>query len=122
LIARAREDFGMRVSTLINNALPNFSFNGDARPRVEELTLAHLHQQFDGVVGGALNTVQTALVGMRESGFGRIVNIGTNLFQNPVVPYHDYTAGKADRKSTRLNSSHVAISYAVFCLQKKKKI
>src|SRR5690625_6995131 len=28
---------------------------------------------------------------------------------------------KADRKSTRLNSSHVAISYAVFCLKKKKK-
>src|SRR5436309_6925136 len=28
---------------------------------------------------------------------------------------------KADRKSTRLNSSHVKISYAVFCLKKKKK-
>src|SRR5690625_7425963 len=30
-----------------------------------------------------------------------------------------FTVG--DRKSTRLNSSHVAISYAVFCLKKKKK-
>src|SRR5699024_11874306 len=28
---------------------------------------------------------------------------------------------KLDRKSTRLNSSHVSISYAVFCLKKKKK-
>src|SRR5690606_40993571 len=28
---------------------------------------------------------------------------------------------EADRKSTRLNSSHVKISYAVFCLKKKKK-
>src|SRR5690606_40871750 len=28
----------------------------------------------------------------------------------------------ADRKSTRLNSSHVKISYAVFCLKKKKKM
>src|SRR5204862_5374707 len=28
--------------------------------------------------------------------------------------------GKGDRKSTRLNSSHVEISYAVFCLKKKK--
>src|SRR5438132_9177667 len=28
----------------------------------------------------------------------------------------------ADRKSTRLNSSHTVISYAVFCLKKKKKI
>src|SRR5437868_8821135 len=30
-------------------------------------------------------------------------------------------ARRADRKSTRLNSSHVSISYAVFCLKKKKK-
>src|SRR3989442_1971349 len=30
-------------------------------------------------------------------------------------------AAQADRKSTRLNSSHVRISYAVFCLKKKKK-
>src|SRR5688572_31074757 len=30
--------------------------------------------------------------------------------------------GTADRKSTRLNSSHSQISYAVFCLKKKKKI
>src|SRR5690606_40180973 len=29
--------------------------------------------------------------------------------------------GSLDRKSTRLNSSHVKISYAVFCLKKKKK-
>src|SRR5436305_12036244 len=28
---------------------------------------------------------------------------------------------RSDRKSTRLNSSHVRISYAVFCLKKKKK-
>src|SRR5438132_10040973 len=28
---------------------------------------------------------------------------------------------RADRKSTRLNSSHTVISYAVFCLKKKKK-
>src|SRR2546427_4162237 len=30
--------------------------------------------------------------------------------------------GRRDRKSTRLNSSHSQISYAVFCLKKKKKI
>src|SRR5438309_8979218 len=30
-------------------------------------------------------------------------------------------AGQRDRKSTRLNSSHSSISYAVFCLKKKKK-
>src|SRR5690554_7768687 len=31
-------------------------------------------------------------------------------------------AAKADRKSTRLNSSHVRISYAVFCFKKKKLV
>src|SRR5439155_25776592 len=31
-------------------------------------------------------------------------------------------AGRQDRKSTRLNSSHVAISYAVFCLKKKNSV
>src|SRR5699024_11788292 len=35
------------------------------------------------------------------------------LLASPFVP--------PDRKSTRLNSSHVSISYAVFCLKKKKK-
>src|SRR5699024_2914565 len=33
--------------------------------------------------------------GFREIGSGRVINIGTNLFQDPVVPYHDYTAAKA---------------------------
>src|SRR2546427_4806573 len=33
---------------------------------------------------------------------------------------HSNTAMAADRKSTRLNSSHSQISYAVFCLKKKK--
>src|SRR5690606_39877400 len=44
------------------------------------------------------------------------------------VPLHDLPSAipsmptiQADRKSTRLNSSHVKISYAVFCLKKKKK-
>src|SRR5437762_7946234 len=32
-----------------------------------------------------------------------------------------YANGSIDRKSTRLNSSHRCISYAVFCLKKKKK-
>src|SRR5436305_4671203 len=35
-------------------------------------------------------------------------------------PDHAARRGRVDRKSTRLNSSHVRISYAVFCLKKKK--
>src|SRR5947199_2594288 len=33
---------------------------------------------------------------------------------------HDHSDRRSDRKSTRLNSSHLGISYAVFCLKKKK--
>src|SRR5690554_1350626 len=40
-----------------------------------------------------------------------------NEFKNSISVF----AGQRDRKSTRLNSSHVRISYAVFCLKKKKK-
>src|SRR5438477_6367188 len=34
---------------------------------------------------------------------------------------NEYHGPALDRKSTRLNSSHMSISYAVFCLKKKKK-
>src|SRR3712207_8816613 len=37
----------------------------------------------------------------------------------PPVPPHQLAAAPEDRKSTRLNSSHANISYAVFCLKKK---
>src|SRR5690242_21376466 len=58
----------------------------------------------------------------------------TTLFRSRVTGVHlrgvrrlddlDGRPGHArgDRKSTRLNSSHMSISYAVFCLKKKKKI
>src|SRR3712207_7128054 len=44
------------------------------------------------------------------------------VFLEPgAVPPPAYQRVAADRKSTRLNSSHANISYAVFCLKKKKK-
>ncbi len=95
MIAQAQDHFGGPVTTVINNALPSFSFNGDARAQADTLTWDGMQQQLEGTLRGALNTTQAALPGMRAGGFGRIVNIGTNLFQNPVVPYHDYTAAKA---------------------------
>src|SRR5207253_7783151 len=39
----------------------------------------------------------------------------------PSSTYGERCPDARDRKSTRLNSSHVAISYAVFCLKKKKQ-
>src|SRR5690554_7034556 len=43
------------------------------------------------------------------------------VFTNNAPDYMSADAQWKDRKSTRLNSSHVRISYAVFCLKKKKK-
>src|SRR2546430_4108811 len=55
-------------------------------------------------------------VGISPDGFGNLIYSAANeLF----AAIYDHLRG--DRKSTRLNSSHSQISYAVFCLKKKKK-
>ncbi|MDN6300593.1 MAG: 3-oxoacyl-ACP reductase, partial [Micrococcaceae bacterium] len=95
MLETAQAHFGSPVTTVVNNALADFSFNGEARSSAADIGWEEFTTQFSGSVRGALNTSQAALPGMREHGFGRIINIGTNLFQNPVVPYHDYTASKA---------------------------
>src|SRR3989442_4298921 len=48
--------------------------------------------------------------------------LGEHVFGHGAVggPFAARDGDQADRKSTRLNSSHVRISYAVFCLKKKK--
>lgn len=82
-------------TTIIHNALADFSFNGDARSKLDVLSWTEMSAQLETSLQGALNLIQAARPGMAAAGFGRIVTIGTNLFQNPVVPYHDYTAAKA---------------------------
>src|SRR5690606_41908214 len=44
----------------------------------------------------------------------------TQAYKNDKIVYLDGPLWYLDRKSTRLNSSHVKISYAVFCLKKKR--
>ncbi len=95
MFAQASAHFGRPVGTVVNNALPAFQFNGDARPHADTLDWTHMNAQLEGSVRAALNTTQAALPAMRAAGYGRIINVGTNLVQNPVVPYHDYTAAKA---------------------------
>ncbi len=95
LMAAAAEHTGQPVLLVVNNALADFHFDGDARPQLSDIAWDRFQAQLDGTLKGALNTMQAALPAMRQAGFGRIVNIGTNLVQNPVVPYHDYTASKA---------------------------
>src|SRR3712207_7990573 len=55
----------------------------------------------------------------RKMGFSALK---TNMFLHDQGSVRAWMAGFGDRKSTRLNSSHANISYAVFCLKKKKKI
>jgi 3-oxoacyl-[acyl-carrier protein] reductase len=95
LVAEAHRSFGAPVSCVVNNALIEFSFNGDGRPKAAEIGYDSFVEQFSGTVAGAVNVIQAALPDFERAGSGRVINVGTNLFQNPVVPYHDYTAAKA---------------------------
>src|SRR5437879_8610565 len=54
---------------------------------------------------------------------GAVYVLSNQPVENAVIVFHrnaDGTLLPGDRKSTRLNSSHRCISYAVFCLKKKK--
>jgi 3-oxoacyl-[acyl-carrier protein] reductase len=95
LITQAHKAFDAPVSCVVNNALVGFSFDGDARAKADEIGYGTFEEQFAGTVAGAVNVVQAALPDFDRAGSGRVINIGTNLFQHPVVPYHDYTAAKA---------------------------
>jgi 3-oxoacyl-[acyl-carrier protein] reductase len=95
LVAQANQAFGAPVSTLVNNALIDFSFNGDARAKADEIGYDAFAGQFAGTIQGAVNAIQAVLPDFDRLGSGRVINVGTNLFQHPVVPYHDYTAAKA---------------------------
>src|SRR2546427_3851963 len=64
-------------------------------------------------------------VGATISSEGPVIAVLSGRLDNATELHRMLTAGDSppasDRKSTRLNSSHSQISYAVFCLKKKKK-
>src|SRR5690625_6099063 len=82
-----------------------------------------IHMRGKGIV-----LSEPAVVAM-ERGSGRVLEVGESAYRmvgrtpgniQAIRPLKDgVIADFEDRKSTRLNSSHVAISYAVFCLTKK---
>src|SRR2546426_7314690 len=67
-------------------------------------------------------TVQTG--GATVSGTAATLTGTVNPNGSPTTAWFEWSTlsnlGSLDRKSTRLNSSHLVISYAVFCLKKKK--
>lgn len=95
MVGKAKTYFQTPITTVVNNALVDFRFDPIAQMNAEEINWEKFQTQFEGSVKGALNTVQACSKDMRGLGFGRIINIGTNLVQNPVVSYHEYTTGKA---------------------------
>src|SRR5690625_6953661 len=58
----------------------------------------------------------TSIVWLISRPVAALSHVGGALQETHFSPHDD---ASSDRKSTRLNSSHVAISYAVFCLKKK---
>src|SRR5690349_22009766 len=63
---------------------------------------------------------QCSASGAEDSGLRKLPTPPT-AHTSPVATAATPQRSSSDRKSTRLNSSHVEISYAVFCLKKKKK-
>src|SRR5205809_5668290 len=61
-------------------------------------------------------SASTGLIGVVRSTFRKLNALAEAMYRTP----YDDLADRVDRKSTRLNSSHGYISYAVFCLKKKK--
>ncbi len=88
-------EFNQTPSILVNNAMTEYVFNGDARKFADEISWEEISQHLDVTLKGSLNLIQALIPSMKENSYGRIINIGTNLVQNPVVPYHDYTIAKA---------------------------
>src|SRR2546426_7902822 len=62
-----------------------------------------------------------SVVGVMSRG-GDIIYVSHAFAMNITVVPHTFSRMPRDRKSTRLNSSHLVISYAVFCLKKKKRV
>lgn len=95
MIEEVETKFDQSPSILVNNAMTEYVFNGDERKFADEISWDEISQHLDVTLKGSLNLIQALVPSMKENSHGRIINIGTNLVQNPVVPYHDYTIAKA---------------------------
>jgi 3-oxoacyl-[acyl-carrier protein] reductase len=93
MVERAAGEFGP-VDVLVNNALPEYRFDPVGRKDFGSIGWEDYLQQLGGLKG-AMHCSQAVVPGMVEGGGGRILSILSNLINNPVVPYHDYTTAKS---------------------------
>src|SRR5699024_1842529 len=94
MIETATAHFG-QIDVVVNNASVGFKFDPNAQKPFKELTWDDYQKQIDGTLKAAFNVVQSVILQFMERENGSIISIGTNLYQNPVVPYHEYTTAKA---------------------------
>jgi 3-oxoacyl-[acyl-carrier protein] reductase len=92
MVERAAGELGP-VNVLVNNALPEYRFDPVGRKDFGSVGWGDYLQQLGGLKG-AMHCSQAVVPGMVEGGGGRILSILSNLINNPVVPYHDYTTAK----------------------------
>lgn len=94
MIKQATDHFG-QIDVVVNNALVDFKFDPTTQKSFTELTWEDYQKQLDGTLKAAFNIAQSVMPQFIERKNGSIISIGTNLYQNPVVPYHEYTTAKA---------------------------
>lgn len=94
MIEKATEHFG-QIDVVVNNALVGFKFDPTEQKPFTELVWEDYQKQLDGSLKAAFNVSQSVIPQFIARQNGSIISIGTNLFQNPVVPYHEYTTAKA---------------------------
>src|SRR5207302_3260897 len=112
--------FGIEGETKIRGfgrGLDGFSRTGEEMPAGIRFGAAEMSQRFLFLFGGHLR--RFAAIEADENNFVVAPGVEGEHAQHADDALFDLIA-KQDRKSTRLNSSHVKISYAVFCLKKKR--
>src|SRR5256885_4430672 len=89
------------------------------RPRETDHTMNPAAPAADAAPTSSLIDPKLAMGWMHTT---RFLTTAAQLHHLPKVDVPEIAfVGRSDRKSTRLNSSHLVISYAVFCLKKKNK-
>lgn len=84
-----------RIDVLVNNAFRPYAFDPERRRTFADVAWPDYLSQFEGAVGAAFHTCRAVLPHFRRRARGSIVNIVSDLVEQPVVPYHEYTTAKS---------------------------